>query len=100
MLGNFEINAAARRHREIIFGPRLANPIGCANASEEGLSERGNFAVPEIHSGSKKIGKRSSDQCAVYGTGRPIAGQISHHTEPVVGVVLKLAASAVSVESF
>jgi len=80
----------------------LDNPVGGENASEEGLDERCDFsrycAAPEIHSGSKKVGKRSSDQCAVCGAGRPVAAEISHYAEPVVGVVFDLAAAAVSVE--
>ena len=95
--GHFKINTAARRHREIIFWSRFANPIGCANASEEDLSERRNLALPEIHSGSEKVGKCSSDQCTIYGIGRPIPRQISHRTEPIIGVVFELAASPVSV---
>jgi hypothetical protein len=95
--GQFKINTAARRRREIIFWSRFANPTGCANASEEGPSERRNLALPEIHSGSEKVGKCPSDQCAIYGIGRPTPGQISHRTEPIIGVAFELAASPVSV---
>ena len=62
---DFEISTAARRHREIILWSRHPNAVGGANTSKERLSEGRDFALPEIHSGSKKIGKRSSDQCAV-----------------------------------
>ena len=62
---DFEINTTARRHREIILRTRHPNAIGGANTSEERLSEGRDFAPPEIRSGSKNIGKCSSDQCAV-----------------------------------
>jgi hypothetical protein len=52
--GHFEINPSARRHGKIIFGSGFANPIGCANSSEERLSEGRNSAAPEIHPGPKK----------------------------------------------
>jgi hypothetical protein len=43
--GNLEIDPAVRRHREIIFRDRFANPIGCANPSEESPRERRHSAV-------------------------------------------------------
>ena len=81
---------------QIIFVPRMANPVGRGNASEQRLNERSNSAATDIHSRSKEIRKRSSHQCAVRGSGRSVARYISHHSEPAVGVVLELAA-AVSV---
>jgi hypothetical protein len=98
VLGHFEINAAACRHRKIVFGPSLLrDAVGCADASEENLSERRNFAAPEIHSRPKEIGEPCSCECSVPAAGRNKAAQVSYRTEPAVDVVLDLATPTVTV---
>ena len=52
--------------------------------------------MPEIHSGPKKIGEECSSKCAVPGARRVKTAQISHHSEPVFGIVLKLTTPSLS----
>lgn len=75
----------------------MGDAVGCANASEEDLSERRNLAAPEIHSRPKEIGEPCSGECSVPAARRNKAAQVSYRTEPAVDVVLELATPTVTV---